>query len=80
MQTAIVRHKITNVIYRHLEGNKFRNIATNVEGEVPDEVAKKIFAINPDATHLCNEYPNIEKLIAALNLKVEITSPNKQLE
>ncbi len=70
--TAIVRHKTTNTLYRHIENDRYRNLSTGVEGEVPPEIAKKIFTINIDATALLNEQPNIEKLIKALNLKIEV--------
>ena len=69
--TAIVRHKKSNALYRHIEGNKFRNIVTNVEGEVSDEIAQKIFSINSELTYFCNEYPLVEQLIKGLNLKIE---------
>lgn len=77
MNTAIVRHKKTNILYRHLEGNKFRNLATGAEGEVSDEVAQRIFAISTDATELINQYPQIENLIKALNLKIEQNEQEK---
>ena len=70
--TAIVRHKTTNTLYRHIEGDIFQNIVTDVIGEVPPEIAQKIFAISLDATELCNEHPNIEMLIRGLNLKIEV--------
>lgn len=74
--TAIVRHKTTNILYRHLEGDKYRNLSTGAEGEVNSEIAQKIFAINLDATALLNENPNIEVLIKSIGLKIEITDKN----
>lgn len=71
MSTAILRHKKTNVLYRHIEGNKFRNLITGAEGEVSPEIAKNIFAISVPATIFCNENPVIEKFISALALKIE---------
>lgn len=68
---AIVRHKTTNFLYEFLGGNRFRNIATGVEGEVPDDVAQRSFAINLEATALIGEYPMICDLIKVLNLKME---------
>ncbi len=68
---TIVRHKTTNALYKHLVNDTYRNIATGVEGEVPPEIAQKIFNISLDATQLCNEYPVVEKLIFGLKLKIE---------
>lgn len=68
---AIVRHKKTNDLYYFLGGNKFRNIRSGVEGEVPDDVAQRSFAINLEATVLINEYPMLEDLIRSLNLKMD---------
>jgi Na+-transporting NADH:ubiquinone oxidoreductase subunit NqrF len=68
--TAIVRHKTTNTLYRHVKDNIYKNLSTNTEGEVPPEIAQKIFAINLDATVLCNENSNIERLIKELKLKI----------
>lgn len=67
----VVRHIKTNDLYRFLGGNKFRNLRTGVEGEVSDEVAQKVFKINLEATELINEYPLLEKLIRAIDLKIE---------
>jgi hypothetical protein len=68
--TPILRHIKTNTLYRHIENDRYRNLSTGVEGEVPPEIAQKIFAISLDATVLLNEFPNIEKLIKGLNLKI----------
>lgn len=68
---AVVRHKQTNDLYYFIGGNKFRNIRSGVEGEVPDEVAQRSFAINLEATVLINEHPMICELIKVLNLKMD---------
>lgn len=68
---AIVRHKKTNSLYKYLGNNVYENIISGVKGEVPEDIAKNIFAINLDATILISEYPNIEKLIKSLELKIE---------
>lgn len=69
---CIVRHKKTNYLYKYLGDNIYQNIITDVKGEVSEETAKNIFAISLDATVLISEYPNIEKLIKSLELKIEI--------
>lgn len=68
---GIVRNKKTDFAYRYLGDNVFRNIVTGVEGKVTDEAAQKTFAINLDATELCNEFPMIEEMIKTLNLKFD---------
>lgn len=67
---AIVRHKKTNLLYEYLGGDKYRNLITGVEGEVPPELAKSIFAISLDATEMLDRYPNIRQLIESLKLKI----------
>lgn len=68
---AIVRNTQTNVLYRYLGNNKYRNLCTGVEGEIKEELAKKIFKINLEATAICEEYPLVEQLIKSLNLKLD---------
>ena len=67
---AIVRHKKTNIPYRYLGNNKFKNIHTEVEGEVSDEMAPKVFNINLDATAIFGKYPMVEKLCNKLKLLI----------
>lgn len=69
---VIVRHKKTNLLYSTEDGIKYKNLITDVEGEVPNDVAQKIFAINLDATELLNNNPNIEALIKKMQLKIEV--------
>lgn len=68
---AIVRNIQNNQLYRYLGENKYRNIMTGVEGEITEEVAKRIFKINLPMTELCEEFPNIEILINVLKLKMD---------
>jgi hypothetical protein len=70
--TAILRHKNTNTLFRHVKGNIYRNLITGVEGEILPERAKEIFAISLDATALFNENENLEKLVKGLKLKISI--------
>jgi hypothetical protein len=66
---AIVRNIKTNDLYRYNGENSFTNIRTGVSGKVTDEAARTTFVINVDATIIMNEYPMVEKMIKALNLK-----------
>jgi hypothetical protein len=50
--------------------NIFRNVLTNQTGEVPDELAEKIFNISLDATEMIKTHPNVEYLIKQLDLRV----------
>jgi hypothetical protein len=68
---AIVRHIRSNILYRYLGENKYRNLTTLQEGEVPEEKAREIFKINIEATSIINEYPEVENLINKLQLKFE---------
>jgi hypothetical protein len=70
--TAILRHKNTNTLFRHVKDNIYRNLITGVEGEILPERAKEIFAISLDATALFNENENLEKLVKGLKLKISI--------
>lgn len=70
--TGIVRHIKTNVLYRHIGGNKFRNLITGKEGEVAEETAREIFKINVEATMIINEFPEVENLIRTLNLRLDV--------
>jgi hypothetical protein len=44
---------------------------TGVEGEIGEDVAQKIFKINLELTEVCENFPNIEKLIHTLKLKID---------
>ncbi len=68
---AIVRNIQNNHLYRYLGGNRYRNIMTGVEGEIGEDVAQKIFKINLELTEVCENFPNIEKLIHTLKLKMD---------
>lgn len=68
---AIVRNIQNNHLYRYLGGNRYRNIMTGVEGEIGEDVAQKIFKINLELTELCENFPNVEKLIHTLKLKMD---------
>jgi hypothetical protein len=65
---AVVRNTQNNQFYKYIGGNTFVNIITGKSGEVPDEVAKRIFKINLSATDILNKYPTVELLIKELEL------------
>jgi hypothetical protein len=65
---AVVRNIQNNQLYKYLGGTTYVNVMTGKSGEVPDELAKKIFKINLGATDILNRYPNVEKLIKELDL------------
>lgn len=68
---AILRNIQNNHLYRYLGGNRYRNIMTGVEGEIGEDVAQKIFKINLELTEVCENFPNVEKLIHTLKLKMD---------
>lgn len=68
---AIVRNIQNNDLYIYLGENKFRNMRTGKEGIIDDEMARKVFKINVEATAIWNENPMLEQLINSLNLKFD---------
>jgi len=69
--SAYVVHKQTKKLYEYLGDNIFQNVITGQKGEVPDELAKKIFAISLDATEMLGKYPHLINAIKALELVIE---------
>lgn len=67
----VVRNIKTNDLYQYEGGNTFVNLRTGAGGEVSDDVARKAFVINVEATMLINEFPVIKELIQRLNMKIE---------
>ena len=70
--TAILRLRKNNDLYRHLEGTKYKNLRTNVEWDIPDIKAKDIFVIDYNASMMLNKYPHLEELIYRMKLKIEL--------
>lgn len=64
----VVRNVQTNDFYTYLGENKFQNIRTKAEGEVPADKASTLFRINIDATKMLNEFPLVNDLVNKLNL------------
>jgi hypothetical protein len=65
-----VSHRKTKAIYKFKGGLEFENIVTGNKGEVTEETANKVFFMEPELSQLCNEYPLVESLIKALDLKI----------
>lgn len=65
---AVVRNVQNNQLYKYVGGTTYINVMTGKSGEVPDDVAKRIFKINLAATDILNKYPNVELLIKELEL------------
>jgi hypothetical protein len=68
---AIVRNIQNNQLYQYLGDSKYKNLITGVEGEVSDEMAKKIFKINLQATKILNDFPIVQTLISELGLTID---------
>lgn len=67
----ICRNIQNNDAYEYCGENKFKNVRTGKEGVVDDEMARKVFRFNVDATNLINDFPLVENLIKSLNLKFD---------
>ena len=68
---AIVRNVQNNQFYMYLGNNKYRNMVTDMEGEIEPEKAQKVFKINLSLTQMCHEFPMIIQLIKQLGLKAD---------
>lgn len=68
---VIVRNIQNNQLYGHIGDNRYINLVTGVEGEVPDDMAKKIFKINLQATKIVYDFPVIQTLISELGLTID---------
>lgn len=68
---VVVRNIQNNQLYGHLGDNKYINLITGAEGEVSDDMAKKIFKINLQATKMLNDFPVIQTLISELGLTID---------
>ena len=69
--TAILKNIQTQDLYRHLQGNIFKNLRTGIEGEIPEELSNKILKIDFKSTMLFNKYPLLEELVFKLKLKLD---------
>lgn len=76
--TGIVRNIQNDDLYLYLGDNEFKNLRTGKKGVVSDEMAKKVFVINVEATLLYHENPLLEDFIHHLNLKFDSNDKNKK--
>jgi len=67
----ILRHKETNVIYRHVEDNIFQNVVNEKTKALSKEECK-MFTINATMTNFANKNENFLKLIKAGMLSFEL--------
>lgn len=72
--TAVLRNIQNDILYRHIEGDIYRNLATGVQAEIKPEIATKYLKLNVEATKMLNSYPNLEILIEKLKLKIEVNA------
>lgn len=68
---AIVRNVQNNDLYEAHGNNKYTNLRTGASGEISEEIAKRVFAINLAATALIHKYPLIKTFIQKCQLKVD---------
>lgn len=71
MDYPIVKNRKTLIPYEYLGQNKFRNLHTQKEGEVPEDKAKEVFIINLDVAKICLDNPNVKTLIKELKLFIQ---------
>ena len=69
--TAVLINSKTQDLYRHIQGNIFKNLRTGVTGEIPEELANKILVIDYKSSMMFNKYPLLEELVFKLKLKIE---------
>jgi len=70
--TAVLRNIQNNILYRHIKGDTYKNLATGVQAEIKPEIATKYLKLNTEATIMLNKYPHLELLINKLGLKIEV--------
>lgn len=75
---VILRNIQNNQLYGHLGDNKYINLITGVEGEVPEDMAKKVFKINLQATKMFHDFPVLHTLISELGLTIDIYNQNQE--
>lgn len=68
---AILRNIKTDDLYEAHGNDKYTNIRTGVSGIIEPEKAKRLFAINLEATGLIGRYPLIKEFINKLQLKID---------
>jgi hypothetical protein len=78
--TAVLRNIQNDILYRHIEGDIYKNLSTRVQAEIKPEIATKYLKLNTEATLMLNKNPHLEDLIFRLKLKIEVnaTTPNNK--
>jgi hypothetical protein len=71
-ETAVLRNLQNGALYRHLEGDIYKNIVSGIQAKITPELAKKHLRINVEASSILNDYPQVENLINKLSLKIDI--------
>jgi hypothetical protein len=73
-KVGVVCRNIQNKdLYLYISDDRWRNLRTNAEGNVPPETAQKILLLNVEATYFYNENNLFAELINKLNLKIDKT-------
>jgi len=67
----VCRNTQNNDMYQYLEGIRWKNLRTGLEGEVPEEKVPQIFLLNVEATYFWNEWEGFGDMVRRLNLKID---------
>jgi hypothetical protein len=71
---VVLRNIQNNQLYAHMGDNRYVNLITGVEGEVSEDMAKKVFKINLQATRMMHDFPSIQNLVSKLGLTIDINN------
>lgn len=71
---VVLRNVQNNQLYAHMGDNRYVNLITGIEGEVPEDMAKKVFKINLQATKMMHDFPSIQTLVSKLGLTIDINN------
>ncbi len=71
---VVLRNIQNNQLYAHMGNNRYVNLITGIEGEVSEDMAKKVFKINLQATKMMHDFPSIQNLVSKLGLTIDINN------
>lgn len=71
---VVLRNIQNNQLYAHMGDNRYVNLITGIEGEVSEDMAKKVFKINLQATKMMHDFPSIQNLVSKLGLTIDINN------
>lgn len=74
--TAVLRLRKNNDLYRHMGGTNYRNIRTGVDWKIENERASEMFVVDYNACMLFNKYPQLEELVFGLKLSISRENEN----